>query len=188
MSAPNLSATVPSDQRFRVVYRLTSPLSTFFGGVDERITAAWQGSAIAVVIAPATTPDVGGTTRLTGPLEAFTAIDIKSSYTMPSVTWDNYLAPFRRPSLGLALGFVVTAEISSVELLTPAALSSSTAPAARTAAAQTPAAASRASSPSLAGLVTTATNRALLLGLLALGIVVAWKMGPQLMQLVKARK
>jgi hypothetical protein len=187
MSAPNLSATVPSDQRFRVVYRLTSPLRTLFGGADERITAAWQGSAVAVVIAPATTPDVGGTTRLTGPLEAFTSIDVKSSHTMPSVTWDSYLAPFRRPSLGL-LGLGVNAEIASVELLAPAALSSSTAPAARSTATQTPAANSRASSPTLSGLVTTATNRALLLGLLALGIVVAWKMGPQIMQLVKARK
>jgi hypothetical protein len=187
MAAPLLSARVPADQRFRVVYRLTSPLSMLFGGADEYLTAAWQGSRVAVVISPATTPVVGGVTRLTGPLEAFCSIDIKSAHVMPSVTWDSYLAPFRRPNLGF-LGLGVNAEISSVELLSPAALSESTAPAARTSSTQTPAAASKATSPTLAGLVTTTTNRLLLVGLLVLAIVVAWQMGPQLMQLAKARK
>jgi hypothetical protein len=193
MAAPNLSAAVPANQRFRVLYRLTSPLRALFSGADERITEAWQGSSLAVVIAPATAPDVGGTTRLTGPLEAFTSIDIKSLHAMPSVTWDTYLAPFRRPSLGL-LGLGVNAELRSVELLAPAQLSTTVAPAARTTATQTPAAVSReaATSPGellarLGAWANSAANRALLLALLALLIVLAWQFGPELARRWKAR-
>lgn len=192
MAAPNLTATVPPNQRFRVVYRLQGPVPALFPGAADWITERWYDQpAVAVVIAPATTPAVGGTTRFTGPREAFTSIDIKTPHTLQTVTWDVYLAPFRRPGLGI-FALAVNAELSSVELLSPGALSASVAPVARTTASEQPAQrsleAARSRFTNLGAFVNTATKRVLFAGLIVLGIVVAWKMGPQLMALVKRRK
>ncbi len=177
--SPNLTATVRPDTRARLVYKVSTGAltSSMAGQVPEKINDAWRASGQAVVISPATQPVAGGA-NLLGRREWFTTIDIKTSYNLPTVTWDSYLSPLRRVPLGW-LGFDVRADLDSADVLSQGATSATTAPAARSATTQRAAAASEVARTSLPELVTSATKRLLLFGALVLVVVAVWK-GPEL--------
>jgi hypothetical protein len=188
MSAPDGSAIVAPDQRFRLVYRISAGALSqgYAGAAADSLTAVWQSNAQAVVIRPASVPTMGGS-NLVGRVEAFTTIDIKAAHVLPTVTWDSYLADYRNPWLGILLELDMNATLDSIELLTPAQESTSVAPGARTTATTAPAAKSQASSTSPGELIAklgawaqSETNRIILLAVVVLLVVVAWQYGPTL--------
>jgi len=179
MAAPNLTATVPPGQRFRVVYRLSAGFlsSGLFAQVARQITERWYANPSAIVISPAPAPTEGGS-NVVGRTEAFTSLDIMAAHQLGTVSWDAYLAPMRSPSLGL-YGLDMSAELDSVTLLNPADLSSSSGPAARTAATAAPASASKATG--FASMFASASNRILLLVVLIAAVVLAVRFGPAIL-------
>jgi hypothetical protein len=134
----NLNEPARPATRLRLVYRISAGAIVGESGAREaarRISRAWldeRGQVPAFRLTEATQPVQGAATGsgALGVVNAiagtrydwFTAIDVKTDSTLPSLTWGQLLANMRRIALGV-LGADARADLDRVELV------SSTAPA-----------------------------------------------------------
>lgn len=178
MSPINLAATIVPDARVRLTYRLstTDVGASLFGFAGDPLqntlddlNAAWQANPQAVLYAPAVAPAAGGGLLQT---DYFVSLDVKTAHSLPSISWDAWVSPYRDNSGAAGGGLFsvqVPFELTAVELLeagTPAA-----APAARTGSQQSAADLSKASSPSLGSLVSS-YGSAIVIALVAVVLIV----------------
>lgn len=178
LSEPALPAT-----RLRLVYAIPigqlAVTAGMLSNASGRITAAWQNNARAFVVSPATEPVQGGPPgagvfgiggAIAGDASYFTAIDLKTDYALPSMSWNDLVRDNKTVALGF-LGIGPSAQLDHAELIA-AGDDVAAQPAAQVQAAADSAAISRATSApaQLASLADSTSKRVVLVLALVLAI------------------
>lgn len=189
MSSPDLSATVPPNTRVRITYSLEWQVISIGEPSDlvSAINAAWQDyQGRAVLYTLATEPAPGETIALGLYKTGGCVVAVRTDAAIPTMTWDEWLAPMRSISASL-YNLFDSAKLVSVEFVAAAgtaAGSSSAQTAAATSAAATAAKVAsqqeQQSNPfnQLAGYLSTLTGKIVALAVVAALIAAGIAYGP----------
>lgn len=142
MSSPDLSALVPAHTRVRLTYALSWEIISLGEpqALVDLLNQAWQDYALAVVYQPAVAPTPAPGTVLGSWSNGYTTLDVLTGENLPTITWDQWLAPMRSVTSFNPVTFLDACALNQVDLVaaagTPAGSSASVA-AANTAASAT---------------------------------------------------